>query len=199
MSAEHCSDFAPRVGGLKVLIVGAERSDEFADAARLSGRGYYVIVVNPKESLAGHRFANAGGIFIRSGIERLSSALGLFDQICENYPYTIARACWNDPCPVWFSARLMRAYAMARLQRLAPNGRWILFTESPGFAAALSSIGRRDQTISPNFSVRIVRLINGEAPQSSYPRLATRFKVIFQRHLVEPFRTRSAAARKAYL
>jgi hypothetical protein len=169
-----------------VLMVGSERSDEFADATQVLARGHNVTVVNPRESPAAFRFAGRGGTFIRCPIERLPLTLGPFDVICENYPFTVARVegvCEDGLCPVWLSARLMHAYAMARLRHLAPGGRWILFTESPGFARALRSIVRRDLGIRRNFNIRIVPLTNGESPRSLYPRLTTRFKVILQQIL----------------
>jgi hypothetical protein len=174
----------PRSKTLKVLMVGTERPDEFADAIRLARRGHSVIVVNPRESIAARRFANAGGSFIQSTIERLPLTFDPFDLICENYPFTVARVkgvCEDNPCPMWLSARAMRAYAMARLRHLAPRGRWIVFTESPGFVRALRSMVHHDPGIQRNFNIRIVPLKPDEAPRSSYPRLSTRFKVIFQR------------------
>jgi hypothetical protein len=185
---QRCSNFASRAKALNVVIVGAERSDEFADAVRLARLGCNVIVVNPRERVAARRFANAGGIFIQSDIEQLPSMFGPFDLICESYPFTVARVegvCEDNPCPMWLSARVMRAYTMARLRHLAPGGRWILFTESPGFARALRSIVRRDLGIQCTFNIRIVLLKTDEAPRSSYPHLRTRFKVIIQRHPAE--------------
>jgi hypothetical protein len=201
MQPQCCSTFAARAKALNVLMVGSERLDEFQDAMRLCKLGHSVVVVNPREGASARRFANAGGTFIRKTIERLPLPLGPFDLICESYPYTVARVecfCEDTPCPVWSSARGIRAYAMPRLRRLAPRGRWIVFTESPGFACALRSIVPRDSIIQQNFSVRIVPLTNAEAPQSLYPRLTTRFKVIFQRHPAESHRTNSVPARKAY-
>ena len=201
MQPQRCSTFAARAKALNVLMVGSERRDEFQDAMRLCGLGHSVIVVNPREGASARRFANAGGTFIRKTIERLPLALGPFDLICESYPYTVARVecfCEEVPCPVWSSTLAMRAYAMPRLRRLAPGGRWIVFTESPGFACALRSIVPRDSIIQQNFSVRIVPLTNAEAPQSLYPRLSTRFKVICRRHPAESHRNSSVPARKAY-
>ena len=185
MSTCLCLGLRPRGRRLQVLIIGAERRDEFAHARRLVGRGHSVIVVNPRESAAAHRFAPAGGYFIQSAIERLPLTLGPFDLVCENYPFTVGEVegvCEDDPCPVWLSSLAIRAYAVARLRHLAPDGRWILFTESPGFARALRSIVRRDPVIQRNFSSRIAQVRAEEAPPSSYPRLATRFKVVFQRY-----------------
>ena len=201
MNAQCCSDFATRTAALKVLVVGAERSDEFADAMRLVRRGHKVVVVNPHTSRAAGSFAKDGGTFVRTTIECLPPALGSFDLICENYPYTVARikgVCRDSPCPMWLSARAIRAYAMARLRYLAPGGRWIMFTESPGFADGLRAIVRGDYSIRRAFSLRIVRLISDEAPQSSYPRLTTRFKVILRRRFAASRRSSSEPARKAY-
>jgi hypothetical protein len=183
-------------------MIGSERFDEFADAVRLGGRGHSVSVINPRKSAAARRFVNAGGTFIQTTIERLSGTLGLFDLICENYPYTVARVegvCEDDPCPMWLSTRAMRAYAMARLRHLAPRGRWIVFTESPGFARALRSTVCRDQVMRRKFSVRIVLLTGDEAPRSSYPQLSTRFQVIFQRRPAELRRISGLPARTASL
>lgn len=188
LKALACSDFASRSGSRHVLIVGAERFDEFADARRMAARGHSVRAINPRETTAAASFESGGGSFTRSTIERLPAKLGPFDLICENYPYTIgpvAGVCYEQSCPIWLSRREVRAYAVARLKHLAPNGRWIVFTESPGFACALRSIGRSDETIRRHFNVRVVRLTKRQAPPSSYPHLTTRFKLIFQRHPVK--------------
>jgi hypothetical protein len=202
-SRQLCSRFAPRNRRQSnVLIVGAERWDEFTDAGLLGDGSHRVIVANPRETFAAKRFVTEGGTFIQSTIERLPSKLGPFDLICENYPYTVARVkgvCHEKPCPIWLSKREVRAYARARLKHLAPNGRWILFTESPGFACALRSVGRTDETIRRNFTIRIVRLTNQEAPPSSYPRLVTRFKLVFQRRPVKRSQMTDMLARTAYL
>jgi hypothetical protein len=185
-----------------VLMVGCERFDEFEDAIRLSVRGDSVIVVNPRESVAARRFVNAGGTFVRSKIERLPVTFGPFDLICESYPYTVARVeevCSGAPCPMWLSARAIRAYAAPRLRHLAPGGRWIVFTESPGFARALRAMVSRNKSIGRNFSVRMVPLTTDEAPQSAYPGLTTRFRVIFLRRPAEPRPASRAPAETASL
>jgi hypothetical protein len=169
-------------------MVGAERFDEFADAVRLVERGHSVIVVNPWASVAALRFADTGGTFIPYAIERLPLVFGPFDLICERYPFTVARVkgvCEDDPCPVWLSIRTIRTYAMARLRHVAPCGRWILFTESPGLAGTLRSLFHHDKAIRRNFNVRVVPLTRDEAPRSSYPHLSTRFQVIIKRHSAE--------------
>jgi hypothetical protein len=185
---QYCSDFESLRSTWNVVFVGAERRDEFTDGMRLASQGHNVTVVNPRESPAAGAFRREGGNFIRTTIERLPLTLGPFDLICENYPFTITRVrgiCEDDPCPVWLSGRAMRAYAMARLRRLAPSGRWVVFTESPGFACALRSLARRDLSIRRIFSVRVVSLSSNEAPRSSYPHLTTRFQIILQRRPAE--------------
>jgi hypothetical protein len=202
MSALCCSNFAQRYRALRVLMIGSERSEELADAVRLAERGHNVIVVNPRQSGAARRFADTGGRFIRITIERLPLTLGPFDLICESYPFTVERVkgvCEDDSCPVWLSAGAMGAFAMARLRHLAPRGRWIMFTESPGFAGALRSLVHRDKGIKRNFTIRIVPLTGDEAPRSSYPHLSTRYQVIFQRRPGESRRANSLPARTASL
>jgi hypothetical protein len=197
-----CSDFLPLRRIRKVLLVGAERPDEVADAVRLLRQGHKVVLVNPRVSLAARSFAKNGGRVVRATIECLPAALGLFDLICENYPYTIARikgVCEENPCPVWLSPRVIRAYAMERLNRLAPRGRWIAFTESPDFARALRSFVHRNPEIQRNYSVRIGSLAGDEAPRSAYPYLATRFRLIFQRRPPQAPRRSVPEVRPNYL
>jgi hypothetical protein len=183
-SCQLCSRFTLRNGRRSnVLIIGAERWDEFKDAELIDDT-HRLVVANPRETAAARRFVTEGGSLIRSTIERLPAKLGPFDLICENYPYTVARVagvCHDEPCPIWLSRREVRAFVIARLKRLAPNGQWIVFTESPGFTCALRSIGRNDEAIRRHFNVRVVRLPKWQAPPSSYPHLITRFKLIFQR------------------
>jgi hypothetical protein len=196
MKAQRCSDFAPRLGSLNVLIVGAERSDEFADAGRFAARGHQVTVVNFRESVAARRFQDAGGTFVQSRIERLPLTLGPFDLVCENYPYTVARVegvCESDPCPIWLSIRAIRTYAVARLRRLASGGRWILFTESPGFTGALRWVIGHDPGIRRNFRIRTIPLKKEDAPPSCYARFHTRFQIIFERRPAEPASDQSIA------
>ena len=201
--SQRCSDFLPQWPAQNVLFVGAERGDEFAYAMRLTNRGHRVLVVNPHESVAARDFADAGGTFIRTTIERIPLTYEPFDLICENYPFTltrIERVCEADPCPRWFSARTMQTYAMARLKRLAQCGRWIVFTESPGFARALRSMIHRNDTLRKTFSVRFVPLSSDEAPRSAYPHLMTRFRVSIQRRPEDLRRIRrSVGVRKASL
>src|SRR5215471_18498982 len=70
----RCSHFVGKQGGAnRVLFVGAERPDEFADAARLARQGHDVLVVNPRETDAAKSFRQAGGQFVRTRIEALPS------------------------------------------------------------------------------------------------------------------------------
>jgi hypothetical protein len=202
-SCQLCSRFTLRNGRrTNVLIIGAERWDEFKDAELIGDRSHRVIVANPRETAAAKQFLTEGGSFIRSTIERLPAKLGPFDLIRESYPYTVGRVtgvCDEQPCPMWLSRREVRAYAVARLKHLAPNGRWIVFTESPGFACALRSIGRNDEVLWRHFNVRFVRLPKWQAPPSSYPHLTTRFKLIFQRLPVKRSRAMDRLHRKTRL
>jgi hypothetical protein len=197
-SCQVCSRFTPLNGRRRnVLIIGAERWDEFKDA-ELIGDTHRVTVANPRKTAAAKRFVTEGGSLIRSTIERFPAKLGPFDLICENYPYTVARVagvCHEQPCPIWLSRREIRACAMARLKHLAPNGQWIIFTESPGFACALRWIGRNDEMIRRHFNVRVVRVAKQQAPPSSYPHLTTRFKLIFYKLSVKRSRTTGWPAR----
>jgi hypothetical protein len=191
---------APLARNCRWLFVGAEHEREFAQALRLAETNREVIVVNPRESVAARRFSDAGGTFIPTAVDRLPLALGPFDCVCENYPFTVRRIkglCEDDPCPVWRSSRAMRQYAMARLRRVAPGGRWIVFTESPGFARALRSLVHRDPTVARAFTVRIVSLSKEEAPLSLYPRLTTRFKVVVQRRCSEKTRSTVSGGKAA--
>ena len=183
-------------------MVGAERSDELADARQMVVKGHRVTVVNPRETAAVASFVRQGGTFVRKTIQRLPSNLGPFDLICENYPYTVARVagvCDEEPCPIWLSTREARAYATARLKHLAPNGRWVLFTESSGLTCALRSIGRSDHVIRRNFTIRAVRLTDRQSPPSIYPHLATRFKLTFQRFPVKRSWPKSRLTKTSHL
>jgi hypothetical protein len=182
---QRCSESASLNGRPgNILIIGAERWDEFADALKLENRYRRVIVTNPRETHAAKRFVNEGGTFFKRPVERLPARIGPFQLVCENYPYTVGPVegiCDQSRCPMWLSRRVVRSYAIARLKRLAPDGRWVLFTESPGLAKALRSIGRTDEMIRRHFDLRIVRVANQRAPPSSYPYLTTRFKIVFEK------------------
>jgi hypothetical protein len=166
---QRCSDFQCNAFPKRVLLVGAERPDEFRDAIRLLRQGHEVAVVNPRASAAAHIFQRAGGWFIPARVEQLPRALGKFDLICENYPY-----------PSGHHMVPARAFARARLARLARGGRWILFTESPRYARALQAAVEHEPD-GGKFSVRVWRVAQELAPASSYPPVRTRFRLIFER------------------
>jgi hypothetical protein len=155
-----------------VLFVGAERADEFADAMRLAGQGHDVIVINPRETYAAKAFRRAGGTFVRARIEQLPPACCRFDLICENYPYPSGRH-YVPP----------RAFAVTRLSRLAPGGRWVLFTEAARYATLLKAVGDYDEVVQRRFRVGLSSLSSREAPRSAYPSAGTRFRLVFERRL----------------
>jgi hypothetical protein len=153
-----------------VLLLGAERMDEFADAMRLVRHGHDVMVINPRETGAARAFRQAGGTFLRARIEQLPRGCCSFDVICENYPYPSGRH-YVPP----------RAFAFARLARLAPGGRWVLFTESPRYATLLKAVGDYDVVVQRRFRAGLTSLSSSEAPPSAYPSTGSRFRLIFQR------------------
>lgn len=168
-SRQRCSDFQRYRAPQRVLFVGAERPDEFRDAIRLLRRGHEVAVVNPRVSRAARLFRSEGGWFIPAKVEHLPAALRDFDLICENYPYPSGR----HFVPA-------RAFAGARLARLARGGRWILFTESPRYARELLA-AVEDGPIGGDFSLRLSQLAADFAPASAYPPTSTRFRLTFER------------------
>jgi hypothetical protein len=168
--AQRCTDFASVGATQAVLFVGAEREDEFADATRLSCDGHEVIVINPRETAAARVFRRAGGTFVRARVEQLPTACCRFDVICENYPYPSGRH-YVPP----------RDFALARLARLAPGGRWVLFTEAARYATLLKAVGDFDEVVQRRFRVRLSSLSPEQAPPSAYPSAGTRFRLIFER------------------
>jgi len=128
------------------------------------------MAINPRETASAKAFRRAGGRFIRARIEDLPPGSCRFDLICENYPYPSGRY-YVPP----------RAFALARLSRLAPCGRWILVTESPRYASLLKAAGDYDDAVPARFRSTLSALSTGEAPASLYPRGENRFRLIFQR------------------
>jgi hypothetical protein len=167
---QRCSDFVSPCATQAVLFVGAERADEFSDATRLVCQGHEVTVINPRETAAASAFRRAGGAFVRARIEQLPPACCQFDVICENYPYPSGRH-YVPP----------RAFAVARLVRLAPGGRWVLFTEAARYASLLKAVGDYDEAVQGRFRVGLSSLSPSEAPPSAYPSASTRFRLIFER------------------
>jgi hypothetical protein len=172
MRSQRCSDFVTARATLAVLFVGAERADELADATRLLCQGHDVIVINPRETAAARAFRRAGGTFLRARVEELPTACCHFDIICENYPYPSGRH-YVPP----------RAFAVARLVRLVPRGRWVLYTEAARYASLLKAIGDYDASVQRQFRVRLSTLPPRLAPPSDYPSAGTRFRLVFERRL----------------
>jgi hypothetical protein len=168
--SQRCSDFVSPCATQAVLLVGAERADEFADATRLLCQGHDVIVINPRETAEARAFRRAGGTFLRARVEELPTACCRFDLICENYPYPSGRH-YVPP----------RAFALTRLVRLAPGGRWVLFTEAMRYATLLKAVGDYDAIVQRRFRVGLSSLSPGEAPLSAYPSAATRYRLVFER------------------
>jgi hypothetical protein len=168
--SQRCSDFVSPCATQAVLFIGAERADEFADAMRLVCEGHDVIVMNPRETTAARAFRRAGGTFIRARVEQLPTACCRFDVICENYPYPSGRH-YVPP----------RDFALTRLARLAPGGRWVLFTEAARYATLLKAVGNYDVDVQGGFRVSLSSLSPDEAPPSAYPSAGTRFRLIFER------------------
>jgi hypothetical protein len=168
--ALRCSDFVPSSPLQSVLLVGAEQGHEFADAIRMMCSGHRVVVANPRETLAARAYRLAGGRFIKTRIEQLPPSCNRFNLICENYPYPSGRH-YVPPRP----------FALARLSRLAPGGRWILFTEAVRFATLLKAVADYDQTMPGRFRVELSSVSPDEAPPSRYPRMSGRFRLVFQR------------------
>jgi hypothetical protein len=168
--AERCSDLASPCAARRVLFVGAEQPDEFSDAMRLACRGHDVMVINPRQTAAATAFRAGGGNFVRARIEQLPPGCCRFDIICENYPYPSGRH-YVPP----------RTLALARLARLAPGGRWILFTESGRLATLVKAVGDYDETVRRRHRVALSSVSPGRAPPSRYPRRSSRYRLIFER------------------
>ena len=167
---QHCSAFVPPCPSQNVLLVGAERRDEFGEAIGLVHQGHNVTIVNPRETTAAREFQSRRGTFIRARVEQLPSACRCFDVICENYPY---------PSGEYYVPP--RAFALARLSRLALGGRWILFTEALRFATLLKAVVDYDDAVQGRFRLGFSRVPPEDAPPSSYPPVNTRFRLIFER------------------
>jgi hypothetical protein len=155
---------------LNVLFVGAERTDEFEVALRLLRRGHHIVAVNPRETLAAIKFQKAGGTFLRGRIEGLSRSCRGFNLILENYPYPSGRH-YVPP----------QAFALARLARLAPGGKWILHTESSKFASHLKAAVERGPFLTGRFRLHVAKMPLDAAPPSNYPQIDSRYRLIFQR------------------
>jgi hypothetical protein len=168
-SAWH-SRFVRACCAKSVLFVGPERPDEFARAMRLMCHGHTVVTVNPRETRGSRAFQEAGGTFLPARIEQLPRGCSRFDLILENYPYPSGQ----DYVPP-------RPFAVARLSRLAPCGRWILFTEAVRFATLLRAAIEHDQNLQGRFRVSLTPTSADAAPPSHYPPVNSRFRLVFER------------------
>jgi hypothetical protein len=153
----------------RVLFVGPERPDEFAQAMRLVCQGHRVVAVNPRETRSSRDFQDAGGVFVQARIEELPRACS-FDLILENYPY-----------PSGLDYVPPRPFAVARLSRLGFCGRWILFTEAIRFATLLKAVVEHDDDMRGKFLVSIAPVPTEAAPPSHYPPVDSRFRLVFER------------------
>ena len=100
-----------------VLIVGAERPEEFDMATALAGQGQDVTVVNPRATPAATGYQAAGGNFHEGGIETLPPGLQ-YDYIREEFPQPLGRT------------HVALQAVQARFSRLAPGGRLEIVTEA---------------------------------------------------------------------
>jgi hypothetical protein len=158
---------APR-GVQNVLVVGAERPDEFAYAAEVAGRGHNVVVINPRVTNEARQFAARGGNFVAGEIETLPRT-PTFDLIREDFP---------NPQPFFPATRAM---ASERLSRLAPGGRWIVVTEAPEeeFVSSLRAVAVQERAA---LTVRQFPAFHEGAPWSGYASYTTRrFVLIFEK------------------
>lgn len=112
----------------RVLVVGAEQPSEFDWAAGLQASGQDVTVVNPHTSPAARQFRQGGGNLITGTVESLPPQ-SAFNVIREDFPFPLGRV-----------FQPTRDFAMARISRLAPGGRWVVVTESAEFASTLEGV-----------------------------------------------------------
>jgi hypothetical protein len=153
-----------------VLVVGAERPEEFSYASEVAGRGHQVTVVNPLANAEARAYTARGGNFVEGAIEDLPAGRG-FDMIREDFPFPLGRA-----------FQPTRAFVEARLSRLSPGGRWVLVTEDADFVTTLEAASSRPGIQS---TVREFPAFHEAAPSSAYPRVSRRFLVIFEK-LLQP-------------
>jgi hypothetical protein len=109
---------------LNVLVVGAERAEEFAYAKKVADQGHQVIVVNPKATPEANAFKAAGGDFRQIPVSRLPSDMR-FDLICEDFPHPK------------FGYDL-QPFVAERAGRLAPGGTYVTVTENVEMPVSLS-------------------------------------------------------------
>ena len=111
----------------RVLVVGAEQPEEFDWAAGLRASGQDVTVVNPRTTAAARQFQQGGGNLVTGTVESLP-AKPSFNTIREDFPFPLGRVFLPT-----------RDFAMARISRLLPGGRWVVATEFAEFATTLEA------------------------------------------------------------
>jgi RHS repeat-associated protein len=141
-------DIAQQGKSQRVLIVGAERPEEFAMAERLAAEGNDVTVVNPRVTEAAKAFQANGGRFVAGGIESLPAG-EQFDLVHEEFPQPIV----GSP----------KAFALAqeRLSRVAPGGTWRAVTENQDLIDTYQGVA---EDAGASFDVH--QLPEGVGPQS---------------------------------
>lgn len=113
----------------RILVVGAERPEEFRYAREVAARGHEVTVVNPQATPESATFAAEGGNFVQAGIETLPQQ-PLYNVVSEDFPVPIRRMFPQA-----------QAFASERITRLEPGGRWVVATESAEFVQMLQLVG----------------------------------------------------------
>jgi hypothetical protein len=114
----------------RILVVGAERAEEFQYAREMAALGRDVTVVNPQATPESEAFAASGGNFVQAGIETLPQQPG-YNVVSEDFPVPVRR---------FFPQA--QAQATERISRLEPGGRWVVTTESAEYVQMLEVVGR---------------------------------------------------------
>lgn len=128
--------------------------------------GQPVTVVNPIANAEAQAFAARGGSFVQGVVEDLPLQPG-YTMIREDYPFPLGRA--FQPTD---------EFARARLDRLAPGGRWVVVTEQAEFATTLEAVATRG---SARVTVREIPLLHEGTPVSAWPREKQRFVLIIEK------------------
>jgi hypothetical protein len=149
-----------------VLVVGAETAGEFSYAAEVAAAGQPVTVVNPVVSSEATAYIAQGGNFIRGTVQDLPLQPA-YTMIREDFPFPLGR---GFPPTAEFAA--------ARINRLAPSGRWVVTTEAEEFAKTLKATATIDGA---RVTMREIPLHHEGAPVSTWPRDQTRFVLIIEK------------------
>jgi hypothetical protein len=150
----------------QILLVGPETPAEFSWAADVASQGHQVTAANPIVTPAARAFIERGGKFVAGPIESLPRAPTL-NLIREDFPVPLARM----PQPV-------ADFATARIERLAPGGRWIVVTEAPEFATTLRYVADQQGMEVTRYELPAA---HEAAPQSAYPRETSRVMLIIEK------------------